>query len=83
MTGVRAGQVLSRENKSPLRGADAVERGGRPHLLRRYGEAQQGPARSKTLCMHGCISHGSPEVPHPPVAREANGRIGKSEDIRR
>ena len=83
LTGVRAGQVLSRESESPLRGADAVERGGRLHLTCRHGETRQGPARSKTLCMYGRISRGSREVPHPPVAMIASGRVGKSKDISR
>ena len=73
LTGVRAGRVLSRESESPLRGADDVERIGRPYPSRRHGETRRDPARSKTLCMRGCISLGSREVPHSPVARIATG----------
>ena len=40
LTGVRAGRVLSREIIGQLRGADAVETGGRPHRSRRYRETR-------------------------------------------
>jgi hypothetical protein len=83
LTGVRAGPVLSREIIGPLRGADAVEIGGRPHRLRRYREMQLAPARSETRCMHGNTSHGNREIPHLPEAGGAAGRTGKSEDVRR
>ena len=48
LTGVRAGWVLSREMHAPprgglLRGADAVEKGGRRDLLRRAGRDAAGP----------------------------------------
>jgi hypothetical protein len=52
LTGVRAGWVLSREIDAPrrepwvLRGADAVEDGGRQHRGCRYREAGLDPARS-------------------------------------
>src|SRR5687768_2267068 len=88
LTGGRAGQVLSRENhvprrKSwPLRGADAVELGGRPHLPCRHRKARRDPARSETLSTHRHISHGNREVRRSPATRVAD-RIGKSKDIRR
>jgi hypothetical protein len=88
LTGVLAGQVLSRENHAPLRGgfvrgADAVEEGGRPHRERRLREAPTDPARSETLCTQGNTSHGNREIPRPSAARKGADRIGKSKDTRR
>jgi len=83
LTGERAGRVSSRENFGPLRGADAVETGGRPHRARRHRETRTDPARSETPSTHGSTSHGNREVPRPPAAREAGGRTGKSKGIRR
>ena len=83
LTGERAGRVLSRENFGPLRGADAVEIGGRPHRARRYREMRMDPARSETPSTHGSTSRGNREVPRPPTAREAAGCTGKSKDRRR
>jgi len=82
LTGVRAGRVLSRE-RNPLRGADAVEEGGRQHPGRRYREAPRDPARSETPCTYGNTSRGSREIPSPPAADGAAGRVGKSKDVRR
>jgi len=82
LTGVRAGRVLSRERNS-LRDADAVGESGRPHLVHRYREVLQGPARSETPCTYGNTSLGSREVPCPPEADGASGRVGKSKDTRR
>ena len=84
LTGGGAGRVWSRENFGPLRGADAVEIGGRPHRARRQRETRTDPARSETPSTHGHTSHGNREVPRPPAAtRGAAGRTGKSEDVRR
>lgn len=89
LTGVRAGWVSSREIHAParecrvLRGADAVEIGGRPHPLRRQREAQRDPARSKTPRTHGNTSHGNREIPRLSAAWGAADRIGKSKDERR
>src|SRR5712691_9965583 len=53
LTGGRAGQVLSREIHDPrrelwpLRGADAVEEGGRPYSPCRQRETRRDPARSE------------------------------------
>ena len=86
LTGVRAGWVLSREIHAPvrehrvLRGADAVEDGGRPHPTRRQREARQDPARSETPRMLGNNSHGNREVPRSSTAGGAVDRIGKSKD---
>ena len=88
LTGGRAGRVLSREIHGPrrepwsLRGADAVEEGGRPHLLCRQRETRRDPARSETLCTHRHISHGNREVRRLPATRVAD-RIGKSKASRR
>lgn len=82
LTGVRAGRVLSRESDS-LQGADPVGRWGRPHRMRQYREAHRGPARSETLCMHGCTLFGNREVPRSPATDGEAGRIGKSKDVRR
>ena len=89
LTGVRAGQVLSREIHDPrrepwpLRGADAVEQGGRPHLPCRHRKTRRDPARSETLCMRGSTALGNREISQSPVATSAAGRIGKSMDARR
>src|SRR5271166_281787 len=77
LTGEGAGRVFSRE-KSFLRDADAVRRGGRQHRMRRYCEAQTSPARSQTPSTYRNISHGNREVPRFPMAEGAVGRIGKS-----
>jgi len=88
LTGGRAGQVLSREIHDPrrepwpLRGADAVEQGGRPYLLCRQRETWWDHARSETLCTHRHISHGNREIRRLPATRVAD-RIGKSKDRRR
>jgi hypothetical protein len=85
LTGGSAGQVLSREIHAPpkgglLRGADAVEKGGRQHWECRVCEAPLDPARSETLCTHGNTSRGNREIPRPSFADEAEDRIGKSKD---
>jgi hypothetical protein len=82
LTGVRAGQVFSRESRS-LRGADAVRRSGRPHPARRYRERLRNPARSETLCTYGNTSHENREILCPPAVDGAAGRVGKSKDARR
>ena len=82
LTGVRAGRVLSRE-RTTLRGADAVEEGGRQHPGRRYREASRDPARSETPCTYGNTSRGNREIPSPPAVDGTAGRVGKSKDVRR
>src|SRR6266481_6543175 len=82
LTGERAGRVFSRVS-SFLRDADAVRRSGRPHLERRYREALQSPARSETPCTYRDTSLGNREIPSPPRAAVALGRVGKSKDVRR
>ena len=75
LTGVRAGRVI--EPRNPLdRGADAVDRSGRPHRLQRYRELLADPARSKTPCMCGISVRENREVPCPP-ARVITGRAAQ------
>src|SRR5437016_1706656 len=82
LTGERAGRVFSRVRQL-LRDADAVGESGRPHLVHRYREVCQSPARSETPCTYADTSRGNREIPSPPRAAVALGRIGKSKDIRR
>ena len=82
LTGVRAGQVLSRESHL-LRGADAVGEGGRQHPEPRYRERLWDPARSETLCTYGNTSHENREIPCSPTEDGFAGRVGKSKDVRR
>ena len=82
LTGERAGRVYSRV-RIFLRDADAVRRSGRPHRVHRYREVYQSPARSETPSTYGDTSHGNREIPSPPRAAVALGRIGKSKDARR
>src|SRR6266545_406665 len=89
LTGVRAGQVLSREIEPPSRkrwphpGADALERGGRQDWKRRYRETLLDPARSKTLRMHASTLSGNREIPCPSGREQIPDRIGKSKDAPR
>src|SRR2546427_8322038 len=82
VAGERAGRVFSRVRNS-LRDADAVGASGRQHLVHRYREVHQSPARSETLCTYGDTSRGNREIPGPSKAAVVLGRIGKSKDIRR
>ena len=82
LTGERAGRVYSRV-RIFLRDADAVRRSGRPHRVHRYREVYQSPARSETPSTYGDTSHGNREIPSPPWAAVALGRVGKSKDARR
>lgn len=52
LTWVHAGRVLSRE-KLMVRGADAVEIGGRQHGTARHGKCRPNPAWSESLT-HNC-----------------------------
>ena len=82
LTGERAGRVFSRV-RNLLRDADAVRRSGRLHPVHRYREVQGRPARSETPCTYADTLRGNREVPRPPRAAVALGRIGKSKDARR
>ena len=82
LTGERAGRVFSRVRHF-LRDADAGGESGRHHPERRYREVQGNPARSETPCTYAGTSCGNREIPSPPRAVVALGRIGKSEGARR
>ena len=82
LTGESTGRVFSRVRNS-LRDADAVRRSGRPHPRRRYREVLRDPARSQTPCTYADTLRGNREIPCPPEAAVASGRIGKSKDVRR
>ena len=82
LTGERAGRVFSRVRQL-LRDVDAVRRSGRPHRVHRYREVCQSPARSETPGTYADTSLGNREVPSPPKAADAVGRVGKSKDVRR
>jgi hypothetical protein len=82
LTGERAGRVFSRVRIS-LRDADAVRRSGRQHPAHRYREVRRNPARSETPGTHGNTLRGNREIPCPPGAASAPGRVGKSKDTRR
>jgi hypothetical protein len=85
LTGVRAGRVLSCEIHAPprgglLRGADAVEKGGRQDLLCREGERQQDPAQSETPGMYASTSRGNREIPLASAITRSVERVGRSRD---
>ena len=82
LTGERAGRVFSRV-RNLLRDADAVRRCGRPHRVHRYREVCLSPAWSETPSTYADTSQGNREIPGPPKAAVALGRIGKSKDARR
>ena len=82
LTGERAGRVFSRV-RNLLRDADAVGESGRHHPVHRFREVQGSPARSETPCTYVDTSRGNREIPSPPWAAIALGRIGKSKDARR
>ena len=69
LTGVRAGQPLSREieppshKRWPLLGADALELSERQNWERRYRETLLDLARSETLRMHASTLSGNREIP--------------------
>ena len=81
LTGERAGRVYSRERHS-LRDVDPVGERGRHHLVHRYREVCQSPARSETPCTYADTSLGNREIPCSPWTEDVLGRIGKSEDTR-
>ena len=81
-TGERMGRVFSRV-RTMLRDADAVGESGRQQPVHRYREVPQSPARSETPCTYRSTSYGNREIPCPPGAVSASGRVGKSKDTRR
>lgn len=62
LTGESAGWVLSREIHVSLRGADAVELGGRQHRAGRHGQGCPDLARSETPRTRGRFLHGNREI---------------------
>ena len=82
LTEGRAGRVFSRVRNS-LWDADAVGESGRQHPAHRYREVYQSPARSETSGTYGSTLRGNREIPCPPGAVSATGRVGKSKDVRR
>ena len=89
LTGVRAGQVWSREIEPPSRkrwplwGADAVELSGRQNWRSRKCETPLDPARSETLGMHASTLSGNREIPCLSGRQGIPDRIGKSKDAHR
>ena len=89
LTGVRTGQVLSREIEPPsrkrwsLRGADAVGLSGRQNWRRRNREKLLDPARSETLSMYAGTLSGNREISCLSVREGRTDRIGKSKDAHR
>ena len=87
--GDHAGWPLSRENCTllrkqwALRGADAVEFGGRQHRAWRYREARSNPARSENPRTHGINSHGNREILRSSAVESAADRIAKPQGTRR
>src|SRR5580700_728501 len=82
LTGEHMGWVFSRVRQL-LRDADAVRRSGRQHPVHRYRKVRRNPARSETPGTYGNTLHGNREIPCPPGADSAPGRVGKSKDTRR
>ena len=88
LTGVRTGEVLSREIATPplrwsLRGADVVGPGGRQNWERRYRETLLDPARPETLSVCASTLSGNRKILCPSVAEKSTDRVGKSKDARR
>ncbi len=87
LTGVRTGWVLSCEinalRKQVLWGADVVEDDGRPHRVRRYGEAHRDPAQSETPGMYAGTLRGNREIPCPSVGRGPADRTENPKGARR
>ena len=80
LTGVRAGQVLSRKEANfgmPTSSEEAQNRS------RWYREKRRGPARSETLGMYGNTLLENRKSLCPPLADGVAGRVGKSKDARR
>jgi|SRR5580704_14589253 hypothetical protein len=54
-----------------------------PIGVHRYREVCLSPATSETLCTYEDTSRGNREIPSPPKAAVAVGRVGKSKGVRR
>jgi hypothetical protein len=89
LTGVRAGQVWSREIEPPSYSdghfvvSTLLNGGGRQNWERRYRETLSDLARSETLSMHASTLSGSREVPCSSASEGVADRIGKSKDAPR
>src|SRR5437899_12196347 len=89
LTGVRTGQVWSREieppsrQRWPLPGADAVELSGRRNWKRRACETLVDAARSKDPRMYVSTLSGNREISCLSVREQITDRIGKSKDAPR
>jgi len=89
LAGGRTGRVLSREihallrERQVLRGADAVEDGGRQYRVHRQRKVYLDPARSETPCMYASTLFGNREIPRLSAGERTADRIGKSKDARR
>lgn len=85
LTGESAGWVLSREIHVSVRGADALESGGRQHQMGRHGKDHLGLARSETPRTCGRFLHGNREISRSAVVviavRVGNPR-GYADDVR-
>lgn len=64
------------------RGADAVEKRGRPQVACRFGETRVSPARSEALSMYRNNPSGNREIPWLSEAIVSD-RIEKSKDVMR
>jgi hypothetical protein len=77
LTGVRVGRAIEPRNH-PVRGADAVSRGGRQHRRQRQRELPPDPARSENPSMRGISMRENREIPRSPAllitGRDAQGR---------
>jgi hypothetical protein len=87
--GGRTGRVLSREinalprKRQVLRDADAVEKDGRQHWVRRHRKAYLDPARSETPCTYASTLYGNREIPRLSAAERTVDRVGKPKGVRR
>ena len=78
LTGESAGQVTESRKTFYFGTPTPFGGGGRQHLVHRYGEAHESPARSKTLARMD-ISHAgtgiSPVLPERGTGRDASGSL--------
>jgi hypothetical protein len=82
LTGGRAGRVSSRESTNTP-GRRRCRRKRKATSGASIREMPRSPARSKTPCTYGSTSRENREIPCPPAADGAAGRIEKSTDVRR
>ncbi len=75
--GAGVGRAIEPRNEH-VPSADGVGLSGRPHGWVRYCECPTDSARSKTPSMYRTFMHENREIPRPPVASVASGRVGKA-----